>query len=399
MNTNIMNSILAFILYLILQTTIAWAGFAGPSTIIQGNWGSGDTDFGFESGDTMDSFPGLVVVDEAGNVIIGDGVNSRIKIYDSSGNLQKSFSYKSISPGVGWPANLRAKATKGIFSIYEKLQKYDYGGNLVWAVVLSGFEDFWIAEDGGVWVQEYGKSRYNNYSPTGQLIKTSAERPLELGRVQEESLGYRRYKTTVTYEDATYTIISEREYERFVRDNNKKLYAMNPGIVEKFSLCGKLLGQLEMPKARTYSGDKIPGEEVYVFVHEEYGAPVVDIHGNVYTWKRTPDNYAILKWTWVDDPNVPSGPDAPTGLSVIPSTSGLYLTWTASPQDPGCVTGYEIARATSAGGVFSTVGTVEKGVVKYNDTTAAAGTTYYYKVRAAAGTEYSIYTAEVSGKR
>jgi len=38
-------------------------------------------------------------------------------------------------------------------------------------------------------------------------------------------------------------------------------------------------------------------------------------------------------------------------------------------------------------------------VVKYNDTTAEAGTTYYYKIRVVAGSEYSPYTTEVSGKR
>jgi len=84
---------------------------------------------------------------------------------------------------------------------------------------------------------------------------------------------------------------------------------------------------------------------------------------------------------------------------VTPSINGLYLTWTTSPNDPGCVTGYEVVRATSSGGVYSNLTTVEKGVVKYNDTSASAGTTYYYKVRAVAGTEYSPYTAVVSGKR
>ena len=102
---------------------------------------------------------------------------------------------------------------------------------------------------------------------------------------------------------------------------------------------------------------------------------------------------------WVDDPNVPTGPDAPTNLTVKPSINGLYLTWTSSPNDPGCVTGYEISRATTAGGIYSIVTTVDKGGVKYNDMTAAAGTTYYYKIRAVSGTEYSPYTSEVSGKR
>ncbi len=147
----------------------------------------------------------------------------------------------------------------------------------------------------------------------------------------------------------------------------------------------------------TLTATNAPDESIDLDV--EYGEPVVAPNGDVYTWKKTMVKYSIVKWTWVDDPNVPKGPDAPTGLSVTPSINGLYLTWTASPNDPGCVTGYEVARATTSGGVFSTVGTVEKGILKYNDTTATAGTAYYYKVRAVAGSEYSPYTAEVSGKR
>jgi hypothetical protein len=143
------------------------------------------------------------------------------------------------------------------------------------------------------------------------------------------------------------------------------------------------------------------GEQVEpeVTVLEGYGSPLLAPNGDVYTWKRTPDKYSILKWTWVDDPNAPTGPDAPTGLTLMPSTTGIYLNWTASPNDPGCVTGYEVARASSAGGVTTTVATVEKSVIKYNDTTAEVGTMYYYKVRAKAGSEYSNYTTEVSGKR
>jgi hypothetical protein len=115
--------------------------------------------------------------------------------------------------------------------------------------------------------------------------------------------------------------------------------------------------------------------------------------------KRTPDAYSILKWTWQDEPNVPSGPDAPTNIAAASSINGLYLTWVASPQDPGCVTGYEVSRATSAGGVSTTVGTVNGGVLKYNDTSATAGTMYYYKIRAVSGTEFSPYTVETPGKR
>jgi large repetitive protein len=83
-------------------------------------------------------------------------------------------------------------------------------------------------------------------------------------------------------------------------------------------------------------------------------------------------------------------------MGCVPNIS---ITWEVSPQDPGCVTGYEIARSTTAGSGYTAVGTVEKSVLKYEDTTAAAGTTYYYKVRAKGGDGYSEYSNEASGKR
>ena len=41
----------------------------------------------------------------------------------------------------------------------------------------------------------------------------------------------------------------------------------------------------------------------------EYGSPVLAPSGDVYTWKRTPDKYSIVKWSWVDDPG--SNDDCP----------------------------------------------------------------------------------------
>jgi hypothetical protein len=40
-------------------------------------------------------------------------------------------------------------------------------------------------------------------------------------------------------------------------------------------------------------------------VRNEYGPPVIGPDGSVYAYKRTPDTYSILKWTWVDDANDP----------------------------------------------------------------------------------------------
>ena len=120
-----------------------------------------------------------------------------------------------------------------------------------------------------------------------------------------------------------------------------------------------------------------------VRIDEDYGVPVFAPNGDVYTWKRTPGAYSILKWTWVDDPNVNPGPDKPSEFQALLSESGVTLTWTASPQDPGCVTGYDIERGASATGSFTNLTTVPTGATyNYNDKNATAGQTWYYRVRA-----------------
>lgn len=161
----------------------------------------------------------------------------------------------------------------------------------------------------------------------------------------------------------------------------------NPHIrIHKISRCGKIISTLDLPQ----DPDAIEYDQQPVFAE----------NGDVYIWKRTPDTYSILKWQWVDVPADPQpGPDAPENLKIIPSLNGLYLTWGASPQDPGCVDHYEIERATSADGIYTPAATVDKGTLNFNDTTVLPGSTYYYKVRALADGLSSEFTAPISGTR
>jgi hypothetical protein len=92
-------------------------------------------------------------------------------------------------------------------------------------------------------------------------------------------------------------------------------------------------------------------------------------------------------------------PGAPSAMRLSISLNGFKLTWELSPQDPGIVTGYEIARADLASGPFNKVATVNKGVSEYIDTTASPEIIYYYKVRAVAGALYSLYSNMVTGER
>lgn len=89
---------------------------------------------------------------------------------------------------------------------------------------------------------------------------------------------------------------------------------------------------------------------------------------------------------------------APSALRLNIVRNGFQLNWTLSPQDPGVVTGYEIARADVFSGPYETVGVVEKGILTFVDRTARPETIYFYKVRALAGDRYSPFSGEAAGE-
>jgi len=389
----IRSNIILFSLLAILLPAISFADYVGPTVIIEGLWGKGDLDFGFEHGDTMDSFPGIIFVDILGNIIIGDSVNSRVKIYSSKGVGLLNFTYKAITvPYGGWPANLRVKAGVGIFSIYEKLQKYDYKGKLIWAIDIPGTRDYWVLKDGSVILQDISKN-YIKYSPNGQLLKTYTERPLELGVVKEESLGGRGYRVTIKYPDMTYSL-NKGPFQEYIRGCEGSLYAVAFKFVEKFGTSGESVGELTIPedqhKVIRPAGR---GLEQRSEVVEEYGQPVVAPMGDVYTWKRTPDKYSIIKWVWVD------GPDAPQMLRAMASSTGIALTWEQPQKDASAVTSYEINRSGDVCGPFRPIGTVKKGVLTYEDQGVKPGETWYYQVRAMRDKTPSGYSNKAIGTR
>jgi len=400
---------LTFLLAMMLQPNSLYANWTGPAGKVVGEWGSSPGQFYYEAGETVDDYPREFGVDKDGFIVIADESNKRIQIFNPDGTLKKIITPLSQLPVsdalLGWPSRLKV-ATDGnsilidCFSVkaslgYKNTKKciLDYDGTLKATIDIG---QVYVGLQG--YILQRGSS-YFFYSASGQLLRTSASRPIDFGDVKTTKLRENQYKITITYPDVIFGLLSDREFSKYVRDVNGKVYGVNAGGVWRFNICGKLEGQVLMPENQIELVPSGVGGEPIPSVDAEYGKPVVAPSGDVYAWQYTPDTYSILKWTWVDDPNVPTGPDAPTNLTLTPSINGLYLTWKASPNDPGCVTKYEIARATTSGGVFSTIDTVEKGVLKYNDTTAEVGTTYYYKVRAMAGSDPSAYTAEVSGKR
>ena len=407
---------------------VCFASWTGPQVIVRATWGSGTNQFYFKRYVPEDAFPKEFGVDKNGTIVIPDWGNYRVVFYNSDGTINKIISKPAGLPpedsNYGWPEDFahfsdgnsfaitcdHKKIPGGLKPLYKCI--LDYNGTIV---AKLGYGEILPIQTGFVL---YKGKQYFLYSSTGTLLKSYSSQPLELGLVDKES---RKpdgsYIDVIRFPDTTFSItVPDQNPDNFLRDGSGNLYVIqrfvdylyrgtpNKQSVQhyraiRYNFCSKEVARLDLPKdVETIISPASVVEKIWR-VDEGYGQPVIATNGDVYTWKRTPDTYSIIKWTWVDDPNIPTGPDAPTGLSLMPSLNGIYLNWTASPSDPGCVTGYEVARATTSGGVYSTVGTVNAGLVQYNDTTATAGTTYYYKVRAVAGTEYSTYTAAVSGKR
>lgn len=378
---------IVILLVFFLSASNCLAKWTGPTEIIHGSWGGSFTEFGLSSEDSGDTLPEVQAVMPNGDINIYDPVNNRIVIYGQDGAFVREVKYilKSEEDGM---------------KRYE-LSDYRYA--------ISNIQR--IFADGRLLMASGGK--YYLKSPSGQLIEIYDERPQVLGLERDAYTSPDgNYLQVIEYEDVTIRAISLVGLEKYFRDQAGNMYGVGKikgtGAypwryrVYKYDKCSKVLGHIDLPENKIHeeSADLGTAPVSHVTVEEEYGEPIIGPNGDIYCWKRTPETYSILKWTWVDDPNDPKGgPDAPANLKVIPSLDGLYLTWDVSPQDPGCVDGYEVERASTSGGIFNTVITVAHGVLKYNDTSALPGSTYYYRIRAKSAAGYSSYTAEASGKR
>jgi hypothetical protein len=362
----------------------AIAGYSGPSVIINGTWGQGTAEFGIYYNSMRDDLPERFFIKTDDSVIVRDIVNGRRKIY-VDGQIEKIIDCAK-TPAGDWNEECN---------------------------ILG--EYLFTNKDGNFWTKDGGQ--YKLTTPIGELLATYDQKPLELGLMtaRRRAGSDNKYVAIVQYEDRTYHVILDREWKNFVRDQNDFLYffddytAHDPvsndstvaWFVAKFDTCGNRITKFMMPISEyeplTPEQRSIPAA-VGNDVRNEYGPPVIGPDGSVYAWKRTPDTYSILKWTWVDDPADPQpGPDAPTSLTVTPSSDGLNLVWVGLSS--GCVDGFEIERATSAGGVTTILTMTAPDVFTYKDTSALPGITYFYKIRARSGGWYSPYSAEVNGVR
>jgi len=388
--------IIGIILLILFYPLTVIASWSEPDEIVKGGWGKGEKEFGFRPGDIKDQIPWnfLLLFDD--KIVIEDWLNNRLKLYLPTGAYLKSI----VQPGIGlyeldsekivsfkWNAKLK-KRNIGIYSIMkEKWLWVDHANSFKY---VSNIELEVLNRNIFIWD---GKNGYQ-YSPTGQLLKTYKERPLELGVVKEKRLGNKRYKVTIKYPDKEWVVISKGACRRYVRDLNCNLYCPGHRQVIKYDEDGNEAARLTMPEriADEFPGVG-PGVEAAIEVKEEYGPPVVSPNGDVYTWKRTPDTYSIIKWTWQGPP------DAPQSLKVSSLKTGLNLTWKPPLEGAKAVKEYEIVRSDEMCGQFSSIVTVPQNTLKYEDKDVSEGTTYRYKVSAIKHTGSSKYSNKAACKR
>ncbi|MBO9572422.1 MAG: hypothetical protein J7497_09470, partial [Chitinophagaceae bacterium] len=92
-------------------------------------------------------------------------------------------------------------------------------------------------------------------------------------------------------------------------------------------------------------------------------------------------------------------PDAAKNLAVtVLSQSSLRLDWADNPNAGTNEIGFEIYRATKAGGPYTFVALTNANVINYTDTALVPNTNYYYVVRAVAETGAAAASNESTGK-
>jgi len=140
----------------------------------------------------------------------------------------------------------------------------------------------------------------------------------------------------------------------------------------------------------TVTGGSVSGNLVRVNVTGAAAATTITYLKGTVSWNQTnilKGTNGIAALTFAD---VAIAPPAPTGLSATAGSNQVALSWTASAG----ATGYNVRRATTNGGPYTTIGTAVG--TSYTDTGVTSGTTYYYVVSATVTSGESPDSTQVS---
>jgi len=289
--------------------SIGIAAWQAPVEIVRGNWGTNIGQFNLKQGGTTDIFPKDIGVDKEGSIAIADVANKRILIYNSDGTILRAIEKPAEIHVTYWPRSLLVHSSGN--SLLANLYIYNYDGSILNKINIKRTERF-ISTHNYV-ISDIDNNKYYLYSPSGELQKTSTQRPLELGSFQSRrKMPDGSYLTTIKYDDNIFRVIAPNMLEYFTRDMSGYFYGVIMAgtgdeqhyRVYKYNTCGNILGSVDLPADNIIEEPENPPAPTpdITFV-AEYGKPLISPNGDVYAWKRTPETYSILKWTWKDDIN------------------------------------------------------------------------------------------------
>lgn len=293
------------VLFLLLSTSNVYSAWEGPVDVVVGTWGTNTGQFGISYQDTADLFPQSFGVSNSGKIVIADSINEVLHIFNNDGSFLRDI--RKPVTRKRWPYDVDVNDECAVVGYVDFTHTFNITtGELIGTANNMGGAKY-VSDDCSKIYVDVGTTQvtWKVYSPTGNLIRTTTERPLELGKVKEKKTAA-GYTYTVQYPDITnpntvktYTINLPGPYERFVRDNTGNIYTIAGKAVRKFDGEGREIGVMRTPanEIRTIrpAGG---GFEAETEVIAQYGEPVVAPTGDVYTWKRTPTAYSIIKWTW-----------------------------------------------------------------------------------------------------
>src|SRR5574341_100774 len=292
------------------------AGWSGPGVVASGTWGNAEKQFTVESTDMGDIYPTEFFVLDDGTVVIEDG---KLKVY-RNGAFAEALHVEGRILFCDQAIVVIPWAREDGKPVDRDLSFRPSGGRTGWKVpakLITGHLD-WINRD-CTFVTKDEEKIYRRYSPTGKLIETR----LHPERIRHERLNDGHYRISVTYDDLVYTFIRKDQYAygRYVQDGNRMLYGISGGSVDVLNQCGKVIDSMRLPENMKFGADEDDNHNRNQLVHDEYGEPFVDAYGNVYTWKRTPAGFSILKWkrqAGIVAPPVPDPPLEPIAHAEVP---------------------------------------------------------------------------------
>lgn len=290
------------ILLILTLHTVTYAEFIGPTDVLTTTWGTGNGQVGIQYGDSGDEFPWKMAVSPTGRIALCDEANDRVAIFKSDGSFERNINI--LSTGVIFDSS---------DSLYLKarFRKFDNTGTMVFEQNV-GFDEINVSMDNKIIGYDRDKKSYSLYSPTGALIRTTTDRPLELGKVKEKKTAA-GYTYTVQYPDIanpntvkTNTVSVAENIREFKRDANGNLYGIataagedDNDIVYRYDINGQQTGKMQIPPSEYGEIIRDPfGATSRSPLIVQYGSAVISPTGDVYTWKRTQDRYSIIKWTW-----------------------------------------------------------------------------------------------------